>query len=92
MSTIPITPRPAQQVPLNGEQVNLPAVLSRDSDEKRPIMQRIMPLLMVAMMLGFVGVIVVTSGGFANMNPMMMMMPLMIVPMMLMSIDRKSVV
>lgn len=83
MGTIPITPRPAGTRPLNGETVNLPEVLSRDSDEKRPILQRILPLIMIVMMVGFVGLIVVTSGGLANMNPMMMMMPMMMVPMLL---------
>lgn len=83
MGTIPITPRPAGTKSLNGETVNLPEVLSRDSDEKRPILQRIMPLMMIVVMVGFVGLIIVTSGGLANMNPMMMMMPMMMLPMLL---------
>ncbi|MFT7021409.1 MAG: S-DNA-T family DNA segregation ATPase FtsK/SpoIIIE [Rhodococcus sp. (in: high G+C Gram-positive bacteria)] len=90
MGTIPITPRPAGTKPLNGETVNLPEVLSRDSDEKRPILQRILPLIMIVMMVGFVGLIIVTSGGLANINPMMMMMPMMMVPMLLIGLTSSA--
>ncbi|WP_206492347.1 FtsK/SpoIIIE domain-containing protein [Rhodococcus sp. KRD162] len=71
--------RPPIAPKLGNHTVELPDPLPQPEGTKGPILQRILPFLMIAMMLGFVGLMVTQSGSFSIymlMMPMMMLMGL----------------
>ncbi|MFZ2174263.1 MAG: hypothetical protein WAW17_09540, partial [Rhodococcus sp. (in: high G+C Gram-positive bacteria)] len=68
-------PRPPDSPKLGGERVEVPTPLAQPEGTKPPVLQRILPIIMIIAVVGFVVLMVSTSGSF---NPYMMMMPLML--------------
>lgn len=68
-------PRPASSPTLDNARVDVDKPLNQPDATKGPILQRILPFIMILAVGGMV-VLMVTMGG--AMNPMMMMMPLML--------------
>lgn len=67
-------PRPPNAPKLDAERIEVPVPLPQPEGTKPPILQRVLPLVMVVAVVGFVVLIVTTSG---TLNPFMLMMPMM---------------
>ncbi|MBM4654303.1 hypothetical protein GS640_01945 [Rhodococcus hoagii] len=68
-------PRPPDTPKLDSERVEVQIPLTQPETTKPPLLQRILPFVMILAVGGFVVLMVSTSGSF---NPYMMMMPLML--------------
>ncbi len=68
-------PRPPSSPKLDAERIEVPVPLPQPEGTKPPILQRVLPFVMIIAVVGFLVLMVSTSG---TLNPFMLMMPLML--------------